>query len=98
MVGPEPARVSLPRVRITSERKIFSGSTFIEEYLFEMVFVGVGEGGLVPLHMLQRCGNESQMFVLMSERSKEFFMFHLGKNLGGPQREYLIFTFSYLCL
>ena len=89
MVGSGPARVSLPRVRITSHRKMFSGVTSIEEYLFEMVFVGIGEGGLIPLHVLQKCGNQAQMFVLMSERSTAFFMYHLGRNLGSGKRKYL---------
>ena len=87
--GPEPARISLPRVRITPNRQLLTGSTTVEEYLFEMVFVGVGERGLIPLNILQKLGNQSQMFVLMSERSKAFFMFHLTKNLGGCKRKFL---------
>ena len=81
------ARLSLPRVRITPGRKQFVGSTSVEEFSFEMLFVGLGDEGLVPLSLVRRCGEECQMLVLLAERSRALLMYKLKMDIGGEERK-----------
>ena len=81
------ARLSLPRVRITSDRRSYTGSTSIEDLSFEMLFVGVGDAGLIPLSAVRRCGEECQMLVLLSERAVALLMYKIKADIGGGDRE-----------
>ena len=79
--------MSLPRVRITSDRTKYFGSTTIEEFSFEMLFVGVGEEGLIPLSLVRRCGEECQMLVLLAERAIALVLYKIKADVGGEERE-----------
>ena len=83
------ARFSLPRVRITSDRRDYTSSTSIEELSFEMLFVGVDDAGLLPLSSVRRCGEECQMLVLLSERATALVMYKIKSDIGEGDREYL---------
>lgn len=87
MTASSAARLSLPRVRITSDREQFIGSTSVEEFSFEMLFVGIGDEGLIPLSLVRRCGEECQMLVLLAERSTALLMYKIRMDIGGEERE-----------
>lgn len=82
------ARLSLPRVRITADRTKYFGSTTVEELSFEMLFVGIGDDGLLPLSLVRRCGEECQMLVLLAERAVALVMYKIKMDVGGDDREY----------
>ena len=87
MTASGAARLSLPRVRITSDRRQFIGSTSVEEFSFEMLFVGMGDEGLIPLSLVRRCGEECQMLVLLAERSAALLMYKIRMDIGGEERK-----------
>ena len=76
------AHISLPRVRILSSCERLSNSTSDSEHSFEVVFVGFGEKGLIPLTILRRCGDESQMLLMLAERAALLIFYRIETSTG----------------
>ena len=74
--------MSLPRVRILSLGEKLVNSTSDSEYSFEVVFMGIDEKGLIPLTILRRCGDESQMLLMLAERAALLIFYRIEDSLG----------------
>ena len=82
MDGRPSAHLSLPRVRILSTGERLTGVSVVSEHSFEMVFIGVGEKGLIPLTTLRRCGDESQMLLILAERAALLVFYRIEESFG----------------